>query len=302
MGDIMYDLLILGAGPSGLTAGIYAARGGLKTAIIEKTSFGGQLALTSEIENYPGFENISGFELAYKMQQQAEKLGVEFIYEEITDLDIVGDVKRITTLGNKYEAKAVIIAMGASPRLLGLDKEKALLGAGISYCATCDGAFFRGKDVAVVGGGNTAVEDAIYLSKFCNKVYIVHRRNEFRATKAEINKMTAKQNVELVLSSVVSDIFGESRVEGIEVTTGENKRRIDVSGVFVAIGRIPNTTQINGVELTSDGYIVVDNGQRTNVKGVYAVGDIVAKSLRQVVTACADGAVAAESVIADGDW
>lgn len=302
MGDIMYDLLILGAGPSGLTAGIYAARGGLKTAIIEKTSFGGQLALTSEIENYPGFENISGFELAYKMQQQAEKLGVEFIYEEITDLDIVGDVKRITTLGNKYEAKAVIIAMGASPRLLGLDKEKALLGAGVSYCATCDGAFFRGKDVAVVGGGNTAVEDAIYLSKFCNKVYIVHRRNEFRATKAEINKMTAKQNVELVLSSVVSDIFGESRVEGIEVTTGENKRRIDVSGVFVAIGRIPNTTQINGVELTSDGYIVVDNGQRTNVKGVYAVGDIVAKSLRQVVTACADGAVAAESVIADGDW
>lgn len=298
----MYDLLILGAGPSGLTAGIYAARGGLKTAIIEKTSFGGQLALTSEIENYPGFENISGFELAYKMQQQAEKLGVEFIYEEITDLDIVGDVKCVKTQGNKYEAKAVIIAMGASPRLLGLDKEKALLGAGVSYCATCDGAFFRGKDVAVIGGGNTAVEDAIYLSKFCNKVYIVHRRNEFRATKAEINKMTAKQNVELVLSSVVSDIFGESKVEGIEVTTGEQKKRIDVSGVFVAIGRTPNTTLIKGIDLTDNGYIVVDRLQRTSEKGVYAVGDIVDKSLRQVVTACADGAVAAECVIADGDW
>lgn len=298
----MYDLLILGAGPSGLTAGIYAARGGLKTAIIEKTSFGGQLALTSEIENYPGFENISGFELAYKMQQQAEKLGVEFIYEEITDLDIVGDVKSVKTQGNKYEAKAIIIAMGASPRLLGLDKEKALLGAGVSYCATCDGAFFRGKDVAVIGGGNTAVEDAIYLSKFCNKVYIVHRRNEFRATKAEINKMTAKQNVELVLSSVVSDIFGESKVEGIEVTTGEQKKRIDVSGVFVAIGRTPNTTLINGIDLTDNGYIVVDRLQRTSEKGVYAVGDIVDKSLRQVVTACADGAVAAECVIADGDW
>lgn len=298
----MYDLLILGAGPSGLTAGIYAARGGLKTAIIEKTSFGGQLALTSEIENYPGFENISGFELAYKMQQQAEKLGVEFIYEEITDLDIVGDVKCVKTQGNKYEAKAVIIAMGASPRLLGLDKETALLGAGVSYCATCDGAFFRGKDVAVIGGGNTAVEDAIYLSKFCNKVYIVHRRNEFRATKAEINKMTAKQNVELVLSSVVSDIFGESKVEGIEVTTGEQKKRIDVSGVFVAIGRTPNTELIHGIDLTDNGYIVVDRLQRTSEKGVYAVGDIVDKSLRQVVTACADGAVAAECVIADGDW
>ena len=298
----MYDLLILGAGPSGLTAGIYAARGGLKTAIIEKTSFGGQLALTSEIENYPGFENISGFELAYKMQQQAEKLGVEFIYEEITDLDIVGDVKSVKTQGNKYEAKAIIIAMGASPRLLGLDKEKALLGAGVSYCATCDGAFFRGKDVAVIGGGNTAVEDAIYLSKFCNKVYIVHRRNEFRATKSEINKMTAKQNVEFVLSSVVSDIFGESKVEGIEVTTGEQKKRIDVSGVFVAIGRTPNTTLINGIDLTDNGYIVVDRLQRTSEKGVYAVGDIVDKSLRQVVTACADGAVAAECVIADGDW
>lgn len=298
----MYDLLILGAGPSGLTAGIYAARGGLKTAIIEKTSFGGQLALTSEIENYPGFENISGFELAYKMQQQAEKLGVEFIYEEITDLDIVGDVKSVKTQGNKYEAKAIIIAMGASPRLLGLDKEKALLGAGVSYCATCDGAFFRGKDVAVIGGGNTAVEDAIYLSKFCNKVYIVHRRNEFRATKAEINKMTAKQNVEFVLSSVVSDIFGESKVEGIEVTTGEQKKRIDVSGVFVAIGRTPNTTLINGIDLTDNGYIVVDRLQRTSEKGVYAVGDIVDKSLRQVVTACSDGAVAAECVIADGDW
>lgn len=298
----MYDLLILGAGPSGLTAGIYAARGGLKTAIIEKTSFGGQLALTSEIENYPGFENISGFELAYKMQQQAEKLGVEFIYEEIMGLDIVGDVKCVKTQGNKYEAKAVIIAMGASPRLLGLDKEKALLGAGVSYCATCDGAFFRGKDVAVIGGGNTAVEDAIYLSKFCNKVYIVHRRNEFRATKAEINKMTAKQNVELVLSSVVSDIFGESKVEGIEVTTGEQKKRIDVSGVFVAIGRTPNTTLIKGIDLTDNGYIVVDRLQRTSEKGVYAVGDIVDKSLRQVVTACADGAVAAECVIADGDW
>lgn len=298
----MYDLLILGAGPSGLTAGIYAARGGLKTAIIEKTSFGGQLALTSEIENYPGFENISGFELAYKMQQQAEKLGIEFIYEEITGLDIVGDVKCVKTQGNKYEAKAVIIAMGASPRLLGLDKEKALLGAGVSYCATCDGAFFRGKDVAVIGGGNTAVEDAIYLSKFCNKVYIVHRRNEFRATKAEINKMTAKQNVELVLSSVVSDIFGESKVEGIEVTTGEQKKRIDVSGVFVAIGRTPNTTLIKGIDLTDNGYIVVDRLQRASEKGVYAVGDIVDKSLRQVVTACADGAVAAECVIADGDW
>lgn len=299
----MYDLLILGAGPSGLTAGIYGARAGLRTAIIEKTSFGGQLALTSEIENYPAFESISGFELAYKMQQQAEKLGVEFIYDEITGVKLNSEIKQVITEGARYEAKAVIISTGAKPRLLGLSSEQRLTGSGVSYCATCDGAFFKGKDVAVIGGGNTALEDAIYLSKFCNLVYLVHRRDKFRATKNEIDKLKDKQNVKSVLNSVVTDILGENKVEGIEVLSPDGKKTIELSGVFVAIGREPNSKLFDGqVNLTKEGYVKVDEDFRTNVKGVYAAGDVVSKSLRQVVTACSDGATAVNSVIADGDW
>lgn len=291
----MYDVLILGAGPAGLTASIYVARGGLKVAIIDKMSFGGQLALTSEIENYPGFSSISGFELAYKMQQQAEGLGVEFLYEEIESVDL--ENKIVKTTQNEYKSKAIIIALGASPRLLGNPREQELTGSGISYCATCDGNFFRNKNVAVIGGGNTAIEDAMYLSNLCNKVYLVHRREGFRATKFELDKLHSKENIELVLNSVVEEILGKFQVEGVVVKDKENNlRTLDVNGVFVAIGRNPNTSLFSGVEL-DNGYIVTDSECRTSIKGIYACGDIIKKSLRQVITACSDGAIAGETAV-----
>lgn len=292
----MYDILILGAGPAGITAGIYGARGGLDVAIIDKMSFGGQLALTSEIENFPGFSSINGFELSYKMQQQAESLGVKFLYEEIVEVDL--ENKQVKTTQNTYNAKAIIIALGASPRLLGNAREAELTGSGVSYCATCDGAFFRNKAVAVIGGGNTAVEDAIYLANFCSKVYLVHRREGFRATKYEMDKLHSKQNIELVLNSVVSEILGENVVEGVVVTNKqEEKRVLQVSGIFVAIGRNPNTELFVDKLQLENGYIVVDSEMRTNLPNIYACGDIIAKNLRQVVTACSDGAIAAECAI-----
>ncbi len=291
----MYDVLILGAGPAGLTASIYVARGGLKVAIIDKMSFGGQLALTSEIENYPGFSSISGFELAYKMQQQAEGLGVKFLYEEIESVDL--ENKMVKTTQNEYKSKAIIIALGASPRLLGNPREQELTGSGISYCATCDGNFFRNKNVAVIGGGNTAIEDAMYLSNLCNKVYLVHRREGFRATKFELDKLHSKENIELVLNSVVEEILGKFQVEGLVVKDKENNlRTLDVNGIFVAIGRNPNTSLFSGVEF-DNGYIVTDSECRTNIKGIYACGDIIKKSLRQVITACSDGAIAGETAL-----
>ena len=296
----MYDLIILGAGPAGLSAGIYAARGGLKVAVMDKMSFGGQLALTSEIENYPGFDNITGFELALKMLKHAEKFGVELINDEIVSVDL--EKKLIKTSGTAYETKAIIIALGASPRLLGNPREQELTGSGVSYCATCDGAFFRNKSVAVIGGGNTAIEDALYLSRFCTKVYLVHRREGFRATKYELDKVRKTENVELVINSVVDEILGKFNVEGVVVKDKEgNKRTLDVQGIFVAIGRNPNTSMLKGLELTDSGYIKVDSEMRTNIKHVYAAGDIIDKNLRQVVTACSDGAIAAETAVKELD-
>lgn len=296
----MYDVIILGGGPAGLTAGLYAARGGLKTAVIEKMAAGGQLALASSIENYPGYESISGFELAYKMQKQAERFKTEFLYDEIKAVNLKGDIKEIVCEANTYRAKAVIIALGADPRTLMLESETRLRGAGVSYCATCDGAFFKGKDVAVIGGGNTAVEDAVYLSRFCNKVYLVHRRDSFRAGKAESDRLKSIGNIELILSGVVEDIIGEQKVEAVKIknlVSGESSV-IDVSGVFVAVGRIPNTKLFEGqLDLDDNGYIRCDAFGKTSVNGVYAAGDIISKALRQVVTACSDGAIAAESAI-----
>lgn len=293
----MYDLLILGGGPSGLTAGIYATRGGLRVAIIEKMACGGQLALTHEIDNYPSFESINGFELATKMVQHAEASGVEIIYDNILSVDLVA--KSVICDTKTYQAKSIIIALGATPRLLGLENEKRLRGQGVSYCATCDGAFFRGKDVAVVGGGNTAVKDAIYLSAICNKVYLIHRRDSFRASKTEVDKIISNPKIECVMSSVVEDILGKNRVDSIVVKdlTNDTTRHIEVSGVFVAVGNIPNTEMFRGIALDDNGYIVTDSNMRTNISHVYAVGDITQKPLRQVITACSDGAIAGETAV-----
>ena len=294
----MYDVIILGAGPAGLTAGIYAARGGLNAVIVESKAVGGQAALTAEIENYPGFESVSGFELVSLMQAQCERLGVAFVYDNPVNVSLDGNIKSVeTAYSGVLEARAVIIATGAMPRTLGLPRESALMGGGVSYCATCDGAFFKGKAVAVVGGGNTAAEDALYLEKFASSVTLIHRRDALRAD-AILAKRIAESTVKVAWDSVVTQLNGENKLSSVtlkNVKTGELSD-LPVSGLFVAVGQTPATEGLKGVELDG-GYIVTDEEMRTSLPGVFAAGDVRKKTLRQVVTATADGAIAAESAI-----
>lgn len=294
----MYDVIILGAGPAGLTAGIYAARGGLNAVIVESKAVGGQAALTAEIENYPGFESVSGFELVSLIQAQCERLGVAFVYDNPVNVSLDGNIKSVeTAYSGVLEARAVIIATGAMPRTLGLPRESALMGGGVSYCATCDGAFFKGKAVAVVGGGNTAAEDALYLEKFASSVTLIHRRDALRAD-AILAKRIAESTVKVAWDSVVTQLNGENKLSSVtlkNVKTGELSD-LPVSGLFVAVGQTPATEGLKGVELDG-GYIVTDEEMRTSLPGVFAAGDVRKKTLRQVVTAMADGAIAAESAI-----
>ena len=294
----MYDVIILGAGPAGLTAGIYAARGGLNAVIVESKAVGGQAALTAEIENYPGFESVSGFELVSLIQAQCERLGVAFVYDNPVNVSLDGNIKSVeTAYSGVLEARAVIIATGAMPRTLGLPRESALMGGGVSYCATCDGAFFKGKAVAVVGGGNTAAEDALYLEKFASSVTLIHRRDALRAD-AILAKRIAESTVKVAWGSVVTQLNGENKLSSVtlkNVKTGELSD-LPVSGLFVAVGQTPATEGLKGVELDG-GYIVTDEEMRTSLPGVFAAGDVRKKTLRQVVTATADGAIAAESAI-----
>ncbi|MBQ7667808.1 MAG: thioredoxin-disulfide reductase [Clostridia bacterium] len=296
----MIDIAIIGAGPAGLTASIYGARAGLKTVVFEKNFSGGQMVVTSGIENFPGFIDISGSDLALKMDEQARKLGVEFVNSEISNIDKKETHFVLETSKGVYEAKNVIVAMGASPRKLGLESEKRLTGSGVSYCATCDGAFYKGATVAVVGGGNTALEDAEYLSRICNKVYIIHRRDEFRADKVLQDRVLSLSNVETVTNCVTEDILGKFEVEKIKVKNvkTEETKDIDVTGVFVAVGTIPNSKLVSSlVETDESGYIKTDSQMRTSVPGIYAVGDIRNTSLRQVITACSDGAIAVHTIV-----
>ena len=294
----MYDVIILGAGPAGLTAGIYAARGGLNAVIVESSAVGGQASLTAEIENYPGFESVNGFELVSIMQAQCDRLGVTFVFDNPVNVSLEGEVKRVTTAASgTLEARTVIIATGALPRTLGLPNESALMGGSVSYCATCDGAFFRGKPVAVVGGGNTAVEDALYLLKFASDVWLIHRRDALRAD-AILADRVKSSGVKIVWDSVVTELVGENKLRALtlkNVKTGELSS-LAVNGVFIAVGQTPSTAGLTGVELDG-GYIVTDEEMRTALPGVFAAGDVRKKSLRQVVTATADGAIAAESAI-----
>lgn len=294
----MYDLIILGAGPAGLTAGIYAARGGLNAVIVESKAVGGQAALTAEIENYPGFASVSGYELVSLMQAQCEALGVSFVFDAPVTLSLDGDVKRVeTAYSGTLEARAVILATGALPRTLGVERESELMGGGVSYCATCDGAFFRGKPVAVVGGGNTAVEDALYLEKFASEVYLIHRRDALRAD-AILADRVKNSGVHIVWDSVVTALDGDKKLQSVtlkNVKSGDTSS-LAVNGLFVAVGQKPATEGLTGVELDG-GYIVTDSEMRTSLPGVFAAGDVRKKTLRQVVTAAADGAVAAESAI-----
>ena len=296
------DVAIIGAGPGGMTAGLYAARAGLTTTLLERISPGGQLAQTDKVDNYPGFpEGAEGWQLAYDMQQQALRFGAKIVSEDVVAVDFESDPKRLTCAsGNVFEAKSVIVATGARPRRLGIDREGELAGRGVSYCATCDGGFFRNKAVAVVGGGDTAVADAIYLSRICEHVYLVHRRDELRATRVYHDALAQTPNVEFVWNSTpVSLESGEAgTVTGMtvrDVMTGD-ERKLDVAAVFVAIGTIPNSEFLgNAIELDENGYVIADESCRTSVPGVFAIGDVRTKTLRQVVTAVSDGAQAAEN-------
>ena len=294
----MFDLIILGGGPAGFTAGIYGARGGLKTAVVTGTSVGGQISLTHNIENYSGILSIDGFSLANTMREQAESFGAETIYAQAIDLNLDGKVKKVVCdNGETYEARAIIIALGASPRKLGIAREEELIGQGISYCATCDGGFFRNKVVAVVGGGDTALTDAIYLANICKKVYLIHRRDAFRGAKILENKVCAMDNVELKLKSRVTELVGEP-IESIVIESANgNKESLEISGLFIAVGTVANSDLVKDKLSNENGYIVSDEYMRTSVEGVFVAGDVRVTPLRQVITACSDGAIAAESAI-----
>ncbi len=293
----MYNVIIVGGGPAGMSAAIYAARGGLSVALIEKTAMGGQASLTGEIENYPGFLSIGGFELAMKMTEQLSALKVNIIYDSVRSLELNGSVKKaITETSGTLEGEAIILAMGARARNLGVEGEERYLGAGISYCATCDAAFYKGKTAMVVGGGNTAVEDALYLEKFAKKVMLVHRRNEFRAGFALAERIK-KSGVELIMRSVVTELIGDSKLQRAIVKNLDTsiEREIDIDGLFVAVGQLPRTELVK--ELAPEGYIITDDKMETAIPMVYAAGDIREKPLRQVVTAAADGAIAGEMLV-----
>lgn len=290
------DIAIIGGGPAGYTAAIYAGRAGFSSAVIEKMSPGGQMGITSTIENYPGFASVDGFELASKMMEQAEGFGAEMIYGEVTSVELEGKRKKIVYDGGEIECGAVMIATGAKPRMLDKPGEREYSGRGVSYCATCDGMFFRGKTVVVNGGGDTAIEDALYLSNIAQKVYLVHRRDSFRAAASGVKKAAAKENIEFVLESTVEEVRGDgSMVTSVLLKNTKNgeERELACDGIFVAIGRVPETAIFAGqITLDASGYMIADETCRTNIEGVYAIGDVRTKPLRQIVTACADGASA----------
>jgi len=293
----IFDMVIIGGGPGGYTAALYAARAGLNTVVLEMLSAGGQMALTAQIDNYPGFsEGVDGFELAQNMQSGAERFGAKTEYAQVLSVDLKAEPKIIVTSEGTFYGKTVVFATGATPRKLGLPEEQNLTGKGVNYCAHCDGMFYRGKTVVVVGGGNSAAADALLLSRICKKVIVVHRRDTLRATKIYHKPLMEAENVEFVWNSSVTKLLSDGKVTGVQVkdlVTGE-KQEIPCDGVFVSIGRIPASKLAEGqIKLDEAGYMVADESTKTNVPGVFAVGDVRTKVLRQVVTAVADGAMAA---------
>lgn len=293
----IYDMLIVGGGPGGYTAALYAARAGLSVIVLEKLSAGGQMALTTQIDNYPGFEEgIDGFTLGEKMQQQAERFGAVTELAEVTKLQLDGEVKTAETTEGTFHARTVVISTGAGPKLLGLPGEWELTGRGVNYCAACDGMFYKGKTVVVVGGGNTAAADALALSRIAKKVIVVHRRDTLRATKIYHEPLLSASNVEFYWNSAVTELLAQQKLKGIKVknlVTGEEST-IACDGLFISIGRTPATDLVKGqLVLDDNGYIMADETTRASMPGVFAVGDVRTKALRQIVTAVADGAAAA---------
>lgn len=294
----MYDTIVIGAGPAGLTSAIYLSRAKKKVLVLEASSYGGQIINTLNIENYPAAFHIDGYDFATKIYNQAKELGAEVKFEKVINIEN-GDIKKVFTKDNTYDTKAIIIATGCGIRKLGLDNEDDLFGKGVSYCATCDGAFFKDKCVAVVGGGNTALEEALYLSEIASKVYLIHRRDSFRGEDKSVSEIKKKNNVEIIYNSNVTKLNGMDNLSSIEVTDKDNNTRdLHVNALFVAIGRIPeNANFARLIDVDSAGYVVAGEDCKTNVDGIFVAGDARVKSLRQLVTATGDGAVAATNAI-----
>lgn len=297
---MVYDVIIIGSGPAGLAAAIYGKRARLRTLVIEKQPMsGGQILNTYEVDNYPGLPGIGGFELGQKFREHAEKMETEFVTAEVTGIAEKKEIKRVLTDKGEYETKTIILATGANHRKLGVPGEEELCGMGVSYCATCDGAFFRGRAVAVVGGGDVALEDALFLARACKKVYLIHRRNEFRGAKVLQEQVAQAENIEVIWDTVVEEIKGDGQVQALALfdKKKEEKSELPVDGVFIAVGIEPNTAQIeDAVELDEGGYIIAGENTKTSVQGIFAAGDVRTKPLRQVVTAAADGANAITAV------
>ncbi len=292
----MHDIIIIGAGTAGLTAAIYGVRAGKSVLVFESGIFGGQIVNSSEVENFPGIKRITGADFAMNLYEQALELGTEFQMNAVTGIDINNGSKSIVTSKSKYTCRTIIIASGNKKRPLGLEKETQLIGNGVSYCATCDGGFFKGRDVAVVGGGNTALEDSIYLSEYCKKVYVIHRRDTFRGEEKLVEVLEKRENVEFILNTSVTQLSGNSRLEGIELTNlvDDSKSSLEIQGLFVAIGQIPQNAPFSPpVDLDEAGYIIAGEDCKTNIIGIFAAGDCRTKTFRQLSTAAGDGTVAA---------
>ena len=297
MENKIYDMMVIGGGPGGYTAALYAARAGLSVAVVERMSAGGQMALTHQVDNYPGFaQGIEGFLLGLNMQEQAQRFGAETIYADVTELELLQNPKVIKTSAGVFQSRTVALSTGANPRTLGLPREQELTGQGVHYCAACDGMFYKGKTVVLVGGGNSAAADALILSRIAKKVYLVHRRDTLRATKIYHEPLMQAENVEFMWNSTVSELYHDGRMKGVQLknlVSGEVKD-IECDGVFISVGRSPASALVAGqLELDEGGYIIAGESTATNIPGVYAVGDVRTKRVRQIVTAVADGAVAA---------
>lgn len=292
----MYDIIIIGAGPSGMSAALYALRANKKVLLLEKECFGGQIINASSIENYPALHNVSGYDFATNLYNQIKSLGVILKYEEVLE---VTDRKEVITRKDTYKGKNIIIATGLKKRKLNLENEDKLLGSGISYCATCDGNFYKNKSVAVVGGGNTALEDALYLSNIASKVYLIHRRDKFRGEKKLISEVKEKNNIELILNTNITKIIGEDNLNSIEITDNRNNiSKLEIEGLFIAIGNIPDNNRFkNIIDLDENGYIIANTNLKTKTDNIYVAGDTRVKTLRQLVTATSDGAIAATEII-----
>ena len=294
---MIYDCIVIGGGPAGLSSAIYLRRALKSVLLIEKGVFGGQITTSPKVENYPGFKEISGLELGTKMYEQAKELGVETMYGEVSKITKNEDLFQVFVGDKQYQSKVVIYATGASPRKLGVLNEEKLVGSGISYCATCDGAFFKGKTVCVVGGGNTAVDDALYLANVTQKVYVIHRRDTFRGEPVKVAILKEKENVSCIMNATVKEVIGDSQVKQIVLNVKGKEQTLDVDGIFVAIGQVPNTTILEDfVPLNDNGYIKTNLQLETSVAGFYAAGDVREKQVRQLTTATNDGTIAAVMV------